>query len=140
YPYNYSVCIVYIQYNKTIKPTWLRPVTPGGHMERIGILAGPANDRPFRINLEGGELATFELSPEVLSVRIAQRVLRGGFHEMWNSLSIFGEVEASGAVVLRVMVFNPDWDGPVQIAALRSWPGDPSSLTVLGCNLDHIVP
>jgi hypothetical protein len=109
-------------------------------MERIGIQSRSETDGPFHVSLEAGAVGSFEISPDVLSVRVAQQVLRGGIAEMWNSLSIFGEKEPSGAIVIRVMIFNPDWDGPVQIAALRSWPNDPSSLTVLGCNLDHVVP
>jgi hypothetical protein len=107
-------------------------------MERIGIeTSGPA-ESPFRVSLQAGEIGSCELNPNVLSVRLAQHVLRSNVEEMWNSVSIFCEKEPSGALVVRVMVFNPDWDGALQIAELRSWPRDESNLTPLGCNLDHV--
>jgi hypothetical protein len=37
------------------------------------------------------------------------------------------------------VVFNPDWDEPLQIACMRSRPGDTTGLTPLGCNLDHVA-
>jgi hypothetical protein len=80
-----------------------------------------------------------EITAELLWFRVEQRILRAGAHEMWNSLSVYCEQEASGAVLVRVVVFNPDWDGPLQIAAIRSWPKDPTNLVPLACNLDHLA-
>ena len=80
-----------------------------------------------------------EISADLLWFRIEQRIRRGGTLEMWNSLSVYCEEEASGALLLRVVVFNPDWDGPLQIAAIRSWPNDPRNLISLACNLDHVA-
>ena len=107
-------------------------------MERIGIESALPEESPFRISLQAGKIGSCELNPNVLSVQLAQHVLRQDVPEMWNSLSIFCEKEPSGALVVRVMVFNPDWDGALQIAELRSWPSDGSNQTPLGCNLDHI--
>ena len=107
-------------------------------MERIGIEAARPADSPFHVSLEAGKIGAREMNPEVLSVRLVQQVLRSNSREMWNSVSIFCEKEASGALVVRVMVFNPDWESGLQIAELRSWPRDGENLTPLGCNLDHI--
>jgi hypothetical protein len=109
-------------------------------MERIGVNLETrlAAENPFSISLEAGGTGSCELNPSVLSVRLAQVVQKSNEREMWNSLSIFCEEEATGALVVRVMVFNPDWEGGLQIAELRSWPQDGSSLTPLGCNLDHV--
>ena len=109
-------------------------------MERIGIDSALPPESPFRISLQAGKVGSCELNPNVLSVQLAQNVLRSSAQEMWNSVSIFCEKEPTGALVVRVMVFNPDWDSALQIAELRSWPGDGSSLTPLGCNLDHVGP
>ena len=80
-----------------------------------------------------------EINADLLWFRIEQRsIRRGGAQEMWNSLSVYCDQEPSGALLLRVVVFNPDWDGPLQIAAIRSWPNDPTSLIQLACNLDHV--
>ena len=37
------------------------------------------------------------------------------------------------------MVFNPDWDGPLQIACIQSRAQDATCLSAIGCNLDHIT-
>jgi len=109
-------------------------------MERIGIEAAERADSPFRVSLQAGKVGACKMNPGVLSVRLAQHVLRSNVEEMWNSVSIFCEEEASGALVVRVMVFCPDWEAGLQIAELRSWPRDGENLTPLGCNLDHVGP
>ena len=109
-------------------------------MERIGIPAAWPAETPFNVSLEAGKLGSCEMNPDVLSVRVAQHVLRANVPEMWNSVSVFCEQEPGGALVIRVLVFNPDWDGALQIAEIRSWPQDRSNLTALGCNLNHVGP
>lgn len=109
-------------------------------MKRIGIESAWTAAGPFHVSLQAGAVGSCEMNPEVLSVRLAQHVLRANMQEMWNSVSIFCEEEPSGALVIRVMVFNPDWDGALQIAEIRSWPRDGENLTPLGCNLDHVAP
>lgn len=109
-------------------------------MERIGIQAASPAEQPFHVSLQAGKLGSCEMNPDVLSVRVAQNVLRANALEMWNSVSVFCEKEPSGALVIRVLVFNPDWDGALQIAEIRSWPRDHSNLTPLGCNLNHVGP
>ena len=80
-----------------------------------------------------------QISADLMWFRVEQRILRAGAQEMWNSLSVYCEQEPSGALLVRVVVFNPDWDGPLQIAAIRSWPNDPTIMVPLACNLDHIA-
>jgi hypothetical protein len=107
-------------------------------MDRIGIDATWPAESPFHVSLQAGKIGSCEMNPGVLSVRLAQHVLRSNAQELWNSVSIFCEEEPGGALVVRVLVFNPDWEGALQIAELRSWPRDGSNLTPLGCNLDHV--
>ena len=95
-------------------------------------------EQPFNVSLQAGKIGSCELNPDVLSVRVAQHMLRNDRPEVWNSVSIYCEAEPGGALVVRVLVFNPDWETGLQIAELRSWPQDRSSLTPLGCNLNHI--
>jgi len=80
-----------------------------------------------------------EINANLLWFRIEQRIRRGAMIEMWNSLSVYCDQEQDGTLLLRVVIFNPDWDGPLQIAAIRSRPHDATSLVPLGCNLDHIA-
>ncbi len=55
-------------------------------------------------------------------------------------MAVYADVGRDGALVLRVVVFNPDWDEPLQIASIKSRLHDQTSLTGLGCNLDHVTP
>jgi len=58
---------------------------------------------------------------------------------MWDSVGVYAETASDGTLLVRVMVFNPDWDEPLQIATIHSRPHDPAmNLTALGCNLNHI--
>lgn len=107
-------------------------------MERMGIEAAERADSPFHVSLQAGKIGACEMNPGMLSVQLAQHVLRSNVEEMWNSVSIFCQEEPDGALVVRVMVFNPDWAEGLQIAELRSWPRDRENLTPLGCNLDHV--
>lgn len=70
---------------------------------------------------------------------MGQRVLRDDAQEIWDSVAVEGKKEQDGTCVVRILVFNPDWDEPLQIACIRSRPHDPECLTPLGCNLDHII-
>ena len=98
------------------------------------------NERFFTARLASSSAPDLlEISADLLWFRIEQRIRRDGVLEMWNSLSVYCEEEASGALLLRIVVFHPDWDGPLQIAAIRSWPNDPGNLIPLACNLDHIA-
>ena len=93
----------------------------------------------FRVSCEAANTGTFQAETDSLWVRVGQRVRRRGTEEMWDSVAIESTTEQDGTLVLRVIVFNPDWDEPLQIAAIRSCPQDLESRTSLGCNLDHVV-
>lgn len=98
-----------------------------------------ARSAGFRVSCEAGNTGRFQAETDSVWVRVAQRVRRRDTEEMWDSVAIESTAEQDGTLVLRVIVFNPDWDEPLQIASLRSRPQDLESLTSLGCNLDHVV-
>lgn len=93
----------------------------------------------FRVSCDAGKAGNFQADTDSLWVRVAQRIRRRGTEEMWDSVAIESATAQDGTLVLRVVVFNPDWDEPLQIASIRSRPQDLESLTPLGCNLDHVV-
>ena len=107
-------------------------------MDKPQISLGPPSPG-FRVSCEAGKTGTFQAETDSLWVRVGQRVLREGAEEVWDSIVVEGKKEQDGACVVRVLVFNPDWDEPLQIASIRSRPHDPECLTPLGCNLDHVV-
>jgi len=72
------------------------------------------------------------------SVSVSQRVRRKNKQGMWDSVVIQCEDSPDGELLMRVFVSDPQWEAPIQIAALRSRPDDLSSLIAMGCNLDHV--
>ena len=59
---------------------------------------------------------------------------------MWDSVAVYTQEDADGTLVVRVLVFSPDWDEPLQIARISSRPDDPSmAMGTVGCNLDHVA-
>ena len=93
----------------------------------------------FRVSYDAGETGQFRAETNSLWVRVGQRVRRHGSEEMWDSAAIESTTHPDGTLIVRIMVFNPDWDEPLQIASIRSRPQDPESPTGLGCNLDHVA-
>jgi hypothetical protein len=93
----------------------------------------------LRVSCEAEKAGRFLVETDSLWVRVGQRVLRDGAQEMWDSVAVEGKKEQDGTLVVRVLIFNPDWDEPLQIASIRSRPQDLESLTPLGCNLDHVA-
>lgn len=100
-----------------------KPAATDSQDFQVACIAGDGNRSPIRANR--------------LSVRIGQRVRLDGIEQMWDSIHIYAESQSDGTLVVRVLVFNPDWDEALQIARIRSRPDDAASLTALGCNLDH---
>lgn len=92
----------------------------------------------FHVSCDAGSVGKFQAETDSVWVRVGQRVRRHGKQEIWDSVAIESAAQQDGTLVVRVIVFNPDWDEPLQIASMRSRPNDPDSLTALGCNLDHI--
>jgi hypothetical protein len=97
------------------------------------------NAEGFRVSCDADKAGRFLVETDSLWVRVGQRVLRRGSQELWESVAVEGKREQDGTLVVRVLVFNPDWDEPLQIACIRSRPHDLECLTLLGCNLDHVA-
>jgi hypothetical protein len=103
-----------------------------------GALLNCAKDTPFQVRCLASD-DNFALESKSLTVTVGQRVRLGGIEEMWDSVGVYAQEEEDGSLVVRVLVFNPDWDEALQIACIRSCPGDVAGLTALGCNLDHVA-
>jgi hypothetical protein len=102
--------------------------------------AGIKQDCRFKVILESSDSPrSMQIAADLLSIRVEQRAIRAGAAGVWNSVSVYCEEEPSGALLVRVLVFSPDWDGPLQIGALRSWPREGASELTFACNLDHVA-
>jgi len=96
------------------------------------------NSSGFRVVCKAEGVTEFRSESDSILVTVSQRIRHLGTQGMWDSVVVEGESEQDGTLVVRVLVFNPDWDERLQIACIRSRPDDPDSLTALGTNLDHL--
>lgn len=104
------------------------------------IRGGPLALQQFQIDGDAGKWGNFRISAGWFSVAVAQRIRRNNNDEMWESLGVYCGQEMDGSLVVRVIVFNPDWAAPMQIARIVSRPDDSQELlTPIGFNLDHIA-
>lgn len=72
-----------------------------------------------------------------LSVFVSQRIRKAEKEVSWDSVIIRCDEETDGTITVRVILSNPDWRHWVQIACIRSRPGDDQSTLALECNLAH---
>jgi len=96
------------------------------------------SENALRVDCDAATAGKFRANTNSVWVKVGQRIRRGGVQEVWDSVAVEGHQEPDGTIVAQVLIFNPDWDEPLQIASLRSRPRDPNSLTALGCNLNHV--
>ena len=107
--------------------------------KEVDILSAKDN-RKFEVHCNAGDSGELCVGTDSVSVQVGQRLRMDGAEEIWHSVGVYAKVEEDGSLVIRVLVFNPDWDEPLQIASIRSRPQDADCSTALGCNLDHVTP
>jgi hypothetical protein len=95
--------------------------------------------RKFDVECRAGTAGELRVGTDSVCVKVGQRVRMDGAEEIWHSIGVYAKEDESGSLVIRVLVFNPDWDEPLQIASITSRPGDQSCETSVGCNLDHVT-
>ena len=98
------------------------------------------DSRKFEVHCSAGDAGELRVRTDSVSIKVGQRLRMDGAEEIWHSVGVYAKEEEDGTLVIRVLVFNPDWDEPLQIASIRSRPQDGDCNTPLGCNLDHVTP
>ncbi len=99
---------------------------PGGH--RVD----------FHVHCDAGDEGSLRATTDSLSISAGQQIRQGHDVETWNSVAIYSKQEVDGSLSLRIIIFHPDWDEPLQIACLRSRPQDASGQAAsLECDLEH---
>ena len=78
------------------------------------------DDRKFEVECSAGDVGQFQAKTDSVSIRIGQRVRDNGTDELWSSVLIHCEEMEDGSLVAKVIVCHPDWEEPLQIAAIRS--------------------
>ncbi len=92
----------------------------------------------FHLDCDAGEGGSLRTTADSLSISAGQQIRRGQDVETWNSVAIYSKQEVDGSLSLRILIFHPDWDEPLQIACLRSRPQDASGQAAsLECDLEH---
>ena len=81
----------------------------------------PKDNRAFQVDCSADPSGSFRAGADNLSVTIGQRICRFGSEEMWDSVVVECREEGD-ALKVRILLCNPDWDGPRQIASIRSQP------------------
>ena len=97
---------------------------------------------PFRVTGDAGKWGKFQIDAGWFSFSVAQKFRQAGAEpeSMWESLGVYCTQELDGELVIRVIVFNKDWDSPLQIARIASRPEDGEELlTPIGFNLNHVA-
>ncbi len=94
------------------------------------------NDLRFHVFCNAGEHGCLCVGSDTLVVNIGQRILRDGRAEMWDSVVVKCCKAEDGSVAVRVLLCNPDWEEPLQIACVRSrLDADLSNQAALVCDL-----
>lgn len=92
----------------------------------------------FHVECDAGQRGCLRTTTDTLSIDAGQQIRRGEDVVTWNSVSIFSKQEADGTLSLRIIIFHPDWEEPIQVACLRSWPQDASGQRPsLQCDFEH---
>jgi hypothetical protein len=101
---------------------------------------GVKDTRKFEVHCNAGDVGELRVGTDSISIQVGQRLRMDGAQRMWHSVGVYAKENEDGTLVIRVLVFNPDWDEPLQIATIKSRPQDGDCNTALGCNLDHVRP
>ena len=80
------------------------------------------DSKEFFLHCDAGSAGLFVAHPDRLSLTVSQRILREGTEQMWDCLLVLCNREVDGTLRTRVLLCNPDWDEPLEIANIQSRP------------------
>ncbi len=94
----------------------------------------------FQVHCDAGDHGQLRAASESLVVNVGQTIVRDGRTEIWESVIIKCSEELDGSCTVHVLLCNPDWEEPMQLACLRSYPdtGSPSQVPLF-CELTSEV-
>ncbi len=69
--------------------------------------------KKFQVSCKAADANRFCVGTDTLSVAVSQRILRDTGEEMWESVGVYAKEDEDGSLVIRVLVFNPDWEEPL---------------------------
>ena len=74
----------------------------------------------FRFKCDGDTAGCFFASSDKVSVTVGQSMLRDGREQMWDSVLVLSRRDDQGLLTTRVLLCNPDWDEPLELAMIQS--------------------
>src|SRR5437588_11183052 len=75
---------------------------------------------PFAVRCEASPEGSLSVGSKKLSVSVAQAIRRDGADQMWEFFLVLGQQGIDGDLKTRVLLCNPDWDDPVELACIES--------------------
>lgn len=78
----------------------------------------------FRVQCNAGHAGQFEIANSNVTLRVSQRIRKGGREEMWDSLRVNCHEQEDGNLTVEIVILHPQWDKPLRIAYAVSGPED----------------
>ena len=96
----------------------------------------PNDELKFQVNCDAGEHGQLRVASKSLVVNVGQTIVRHGRTEIWDSVVVKCSEDQDGSCIVQVLLCNPDWEEPMQLACLHSYPdaGSPSQVPLF-CHL-----
>lgn len=73
----------------------------------------------FHVRCNAGVSGAFDAGSERLSVAVGQSISRDGNEQVWEFVLVLSDFR-HGFLTTRVFLCHPDWDEPMEIAAVQS--------------------
>jgi len=94
-------------------------------------------ERPFQVKCDAGGAGSFGANAQRVFVTVGQRILRDGREQMWESVVVLAAKERDGTLRTRVLLCNPEWDEPLEIAHVESKPWIPAASETVQSGPQH---
>jgi hypothetical protein len=88
-------------------------------------------ERPFQLRCDAGTVGSFSATTERVCVTVSQRLLRDGEEQMWDCVVVHSTKEPDGSLRTRVLLCNPDWEEPLEVANVQSMSCEPASAGIV---------
>jgi hypothetical protein len=78
--------------------------------------------RPFQLRCDAGPAGAFAANADRVSVTLSQQLPRNGDSQMWDCILLVAKREADGTLKTQVLLCNPEWDEPMEVANIECRP------------------
>ncbi len=89
-------------------------------------IAPTLDQAPFQVECEADEAGILRVATKAAAFRGSQRIVLENEEQLWESVQVHFAKEDDGTLTVQILIFTPDRDRALQIAQLKSNPGDRS--------------